>query len=572
MTAANNAIAFKPADAPSHGAVTWHAIDWRKALRNVRRLQTRIVKAVQAGKWYKVRALQRLLAHSFSGRALAVKRVTENRGRHTPGVDGEVWNTPKQKADGVKRLKQRRFNAKPLKRRYIPKSDGKRMRALGIPCMTDRAYQALHLMALDPVAETVGDSNSYGFRRERSAADANSQLFTVLSRKDSAQWILEGDIKACFDELSHEWLEAHIPTDKRSLREWLKAGYMEDEVLHPIESGSPQGGIISPVVANLALDGMEPLLREAFPNHQGKKVHLVRYADDFAISGASKEVLQDEVMPLIRDFLQERGLTLSTEKTKITHIDDGFDFLGQNIRKYDGKLLIKPSTQSQHSVLDKVREIIRTEGGHLSAYGLIMKLNPIIRGWANYHRHIVSKQVFSTIDYHIHWALWRWARRRHKQKPARWIHNQYFDEKVSRQTIFHTRVVNEDGAKVVIRLFAMASIPIRRHVKVKNLANPYDPTWEMYFEQRQYNRVLADLEDRSRLRHQWRMQRGTCPVCGGRITKETGWHSHHIQWRVYGGSDDLANRVLLHPNCHQQVHSPDYKGPPLRPSVGVRDA
>jgi RNA-directed DNA polymerase len=287
------------------------------------------------------------------------------------------------------------------------------------------------------------------------------------------------------------------------------------------------------------------------------------------ITGTTKEVLQDEVMPLVKSFLQERGLTLSAEKTYITHIKDGFDFLGQNVRKYNGKLLIKPSAKSQRTLLHKVREIIKTEGRYLSAYGLIMKLNPVIRGWANYHRHVVSKQVFSDIDGQIHWTLWRWAKRKHPQKSASWIRKKYFDEKVSQRNIFHAHAVNGDGVKVVIRLFAMASIPIRRHVKVKNTSNPYDPVWELYFEQRQYNRVLADLQDRPRLRHQWRMQRGLCPVCGERITKETGWHNHHIHWRVYGGSDDLENRVLLHPNCHRQIHSRDYNGPSLRPSSGV---
>jgi RNA-directed DNA polymerase len=572
MTAVENAIASKLADAPSHEIVTWHAIDWRKALRNVRRLQARIVKAVQAGKWYKVRALQRLLTHSFDSRVLAVKRVTENRGKQTPGVDGEVWNTPQQKAQGVKHLKQRQFKAKPLKRRYIPKSDGKKMRPLGIPCMIDRAYQALHLLALDPVAETTGDPNSYGFRRERSTADAIGQLFLNLSRSSAPQWILEGDIKACFDELSHEWLEKHVPTNKRSLRAWLKAGYMENEVFHPTEAGSPQGGIISPVVANQALDGLEPLLKQSFPSKSGKLIHLIRYADDFVITGATKTVLQNEVMPLIQAFLQERGLTLSPGKTTITHINDGFDFLGQNIRKYRSKLLIKPSRKSQRTLLQKVRTIIKTEGQYLSAYGLLMKLNPVIRGWANYHRHVVSKQVFSAIDRQIHWTLWRWAKRKHPQKSASWIRQKYFDEKVSQRNCFHTQAVSENGEKVVIRLVAAASLPIRRHVKVRTTANPYDPAWEMYFEQRQYNRVLTDLEDCPRLRHQWRRQQGICPVCGERITKETGWHNHHIHWRVYGGSDDLDNRVLLHPNCHRQVHSPDYNGPLLRPSLGVRDA
>jgi RNA-directed DNA polymerase len=240
------------ADAPSHDAVQWHAIDWRKAHRNVRRLQARIVKATQAGKWHKVRALQRLLTHSFSGRALAVRRVTENQGKRTAGVDGELWDTPEKKAQGVERLKERRYRAQPLKRIYTLKQDGKRKRALGIPTMLDRAHHSLHLLALDPVAETTADPNSYGFRRERAPADAISQLFLILRQKSSAQWILEADIRACFDELDHTWLEQHIPIDKHSLRQWLKAGYIEKDVFHHTEAGSPQGAPISPVMANMA--------------------------------------------------------------------------------------------------------------------------------------------------------------------------------------------------------------------------------------------------------------------------------------------------------------------------------
>jgi RNA-directed DNA polymerase len=276
-------------------------------------------------------------------------------------------------------------------------------------------------------------------------------------------------------------------------------------------------------------------------------------------------------MPLIQSFLQERGLTLSLEKTTITHINDGFDFLGQNVRKYQGKLLIKPSAKSQRTLLQKVRKIINTEGRRLSAYGLIIKLNPVIRGWANYHRHAVSKQVFSRMDHHIHWALWRWAKRRHKKKSTYWIRQKYFDEEEAQRNLFHAHVVNVDGLKVTVRLFEAAKVPIQRHVKVRANSNPYDPTMEMYFEQRQSKQVFSDLVNAS-MRHQWRRQNGLCPVCGQLITKETGWHNHHIQWRVYGGSNDLDNRVLLHPNCHQKVHSPDYDGVLLRPHGDVREA
>ena len=276
--------AGQPAGAPLHEKEDWHAIDWRAAHRNVRRLQARIVQATQAGRWGKVKALQRLLTHSYSAKAVAVKRVTENRGKRTAGVDGETWNTPKQKAEAVHQLGRRRgYRPAPLRRVYIPKKNGK-MRPLGIPTMTDRAEQALHLLALDPVAETILDPNSYGFRRERSAADALKQCYIVLAGKDNPQWILEGDIKACFDEISHQWMETHIPMDQQTLSKWLTAGFMEKQVWQPTKSGTPQGGIISPVLANLVLNGLENAVREKYPkgSQRGKQaqVNVVRYADD----------------------------------------------------------------------------------------------------------------------------------------------------------------------------------------------------------------------------------------------------------------------------------------------------
>lgn len=572
MTAVTEDTRMPLADAPSHEALSWHATDWHKVLRNVRRLQVRIVKAMQMGKWHKVRSLQRLLTRSLSARMLAVKRVTENQGQRTAGIDGELWDTPAKKAVAVERLGLPRYRAQPLRRVYIPKQDGKRLRPLSIPTMLDRAQQAVYLLSLDPVAEATGDPDSYGFRRERSAADAIDQLYNILCHQKSAQWILEADIRSCFDELSHEWLLTHIPVPRPILRQWLKAGYIEKGHFHPTEEGSPQGGIISPVIANMALDGLQPFLQQHFPVRSGKRVYLVRYADDFVITAVSKDILQKEVLPLVEDFLQERGLTLSREKTSITHISEGFDFLGQTLRKYNGKLLTKPSVKSQKALLDKVRRILKTEGRSLSAYGLIQRLNPLIQGWANYHRHVVSKRVFQRIDHHIFWALLRWARRRHRDKSTAWIRRRYFTDPTNQTIRFHTRTVNQNGEKVVVRLFRASTIPIRRHIKVRKDANPYDPAWEVYLEQRQYRKTLDDLKDRPRLRHQWRMQRGLCPVCGERITKETGWHNHHIQWRVHGGGDELENRVLLHPNCHQQVHSPDYNGPSLRPSSGVRDA
>src|SRR5712692_10673699 len=332
------------AGASFHGVTDWHAIDWQKVNQNVRRLQGRIVKATKEKRWGKVKALQRLLTHSFSGKALAVRRVTENQGKNTPGVDKVTWNTPQKKINAVYSLRQRGYRPQPLRRIYIPKKNGK-MRALGIPVMRCRAMQALHLLALEPVAETTADPNSYGFRPERSTADAGEQCFIALARKTSAQWVLEADIKACYDEISHAWMVANIPTDKVILQKWLKAGYVYQDELFPTDAGVPQGGIISPVAANMTLDGLEAMLAEKFPKAKrtGLKMHMVRYADDFIITGNSKEWLEHEVKPAVVAFLAERGLVLSPVKTKVTHIRDGFDFLGWNIRKYNGKLLMKPS-------------------------------------------------------------------------------------------------------------------------------------------------------------------------------------------------------------------------------------
>jgi len=265
--------------------VDWHSIDWKKAHKIVNRLQARIVQATKAGKRNKVKALQRLLTHSFSGKALAVKRVTENQGKNTPGVDKTLWNTPEEKAMAIQELQSRGYTAQPLRRLYIPKPNGKQ-RPLGIPTMKDRGMQALYLQALDPIAETQADTHSYGFRKERSCADAITQCYRVLFREDMPAWILEGDIKSCFDTISHNWLLAHIPMEESILDKWLKAGYMEKSVWHPSDDGTPQGGIISPVLANMTLDGLEALLWEKYPTKgpgmiKGKrsKVHMVRYAD-----------------------------------------------------------------------------------------------------------------------------------------------------------------------------------------------------------------------------------------------------------------------------------------------------
>lgn len=549
------------AGAASHELVQWHAIDWQNVHHNVRRLQARIVKATHEGRWGKVKALQRLLTHSFSGKALAVKRVTENQGKWTPGVDQRIWNTPETKTTAIHTLRHRPYRPQPLRRVYIPKSNGKQ-RPLGIPTMHDRAMQALHLLALSPIAETTGDPNSYGFRAQRSTADAIEQCFNVLAKKASPQWIMEGDIQACFDHISHTWLLKHVPMDKGVLGKWLKAGYMEQHVLYATDAGTPQGGIISPVLANLTLDGLEWVVRKHYPistrRGQQAKMNVVRYADDFVITGASKALLRDEIKPLVEQFLSDRGLTLSPHKTSLTHIKDGFDFLGQHIRKYRNgkqtKLLITPSKKNVDALYQKVRTMVKGSR-HIPAGELIQKLNPLLRGWAMYHRHVVSKRTFNSVDHVVFESIWRWAKRRHPSKTSNWLRKRYFQPVGGQAWIFGGEVRGRNGKLRPVRLFQASSIPITRHVKVKGAANPFDPEWEGYFEARLGVKMSSNLHGRRQLVRLWKEQDGICPVCNEKITTLTGWHNHHLRWRTHGGTDRADNRVLMHPNCHMQVHS-----------------
>jgi RNA-directed DNA polymerase len=537
----------------------WHSINWRKVWHHVRRLQARIVKAVRQGRWNKVRALVYLLTHSFSGRAAAILRVTTNPGASTPGVDSDCWDTPELKAAAFGKLRRHGYQAQPLRRVYIPKnSDPTKKRPLGIPTVTDRVMQALYLLALDPIAETQADHHSYGFRTGRSCADALEQCHIVLSNRHCATYVFEGDIKSCFDRISHTWLESHVLMDKGLLRQWLKSGFLDQGFFFATTEGTPQGGILSPALANRTLDGLEALLHERFGatcrQRARNKVHLVRYADDFIITGTSKELLRDEVRPLVAHFLKERGLELSHEKTSITPVEEGFDFLGQHIRRYGRKVLLKPARKNVQAFLAKVDKVLGHDSGHLSAGELILRLNPLVRGWALYHRHAASTRTFARVDQLIHGKLWRWARRRHRHKSAAWLRAKYFSSAGAGRK-FHGLVQGNDGGVHPVTLFRASSLGIRRHVKIRSAANPYDPSWELYFEERLATQMASSLVGRGTARYLWLEQEGKCPVCGQVLTLAEGWQVHHLRWRAHGGTDLIDNLVLLHSHCHQQVHS-----------------
>lgn len=468
----------------ANSGTSWKGIDFTRCERKVRKLQVQIAKAQKKGRYNKVKALQHLLVTSFEAKALAVRKVTTNKGKRTAGVDHTLWDTNAKKINAVCSLKRRGYSALPLKRVNIPKKNGK-MRPLGIPTMKDRAMQALYLMALDPVTEATADANSYGFRKYRSTADAIDALHRWLSRDCSAQWILEGDIKGCFDHISHEWLLDNVRIDKLILEKWLKSGVVFNKLLQPTVEDTPQGGIISPTLANATLDGMERMLKAKYKGSyiDGRlyypKVNCVRYADDFIVTADKRETLE-EIKRMLIGFLGERGLTLSEEKTRITHISEGFDFLGFNVRKYNGTLLIKPSYKSQKRFTEKLHEVVLGKNKTVAQQKLIEDLNPVLRGWGNYYSGVVSETTFSKIDHILTYQLKRWSYRRHTNKSRRWIKDKYFIKVGNRDWIFGFRY-KDCEKETIFALRRLADIPIRRHVKVKCEANPYDPTWDAYF-------------------------------------------------------------------------------------------
>jgi RNA-directed DNA polymerase len=463
------------------GPTEWDALPWPEVKKKVARLQMRIAKATRERKHRKAASISWILTHSYYAKLLAVKRVTTNKGKNTAGVDGVVWRTSSQKMKAVESLNRHGYKSLPLRRHYIPKKNGKK-RPLGIPIMRDRTMQAINALALKPIAETLADPNSYGFRDKRSCHDAIQQVYQALVRRYSAQWILEGDIKSCFDKISHEWLLENIPMDKKILKAWLKAGYIEEGKLFPTTEGTPQGGIASPILANMTLDGLEKTIYG--PNKRNRQqVNVIRFADDFVVTGRTKELLENQALPATKAFLNPRGLKLSDEKTLITNINDGFDFLGFNIRKYKGKLLIKPSKKAVKSFLEKVRETIKSMLG-AKPEALIAKLNPIIRGWVNYHKHVVAKKTFYYVDWQIDKMLKRWAKRRHPNKSRRWIRSKYFP---TFEIIGSTFVARVEIGKGVYQKFAMAKASwtsIQRHIKVKHDATPFDPKYKAYFNRR----------------------------------------------------------------------------------------
>lgn len=537
-------------------------VDWKSVEKTVFKLQKRIYRAAKEGDIHQIRKLQKTLIKSYSARLLAVRKITQdNKGRRTAGVDGIKSLTPNQRLILTNNLRLT-GKSKPTRRVWIDKPGKAEKRPLGIPTIHDRAAQMLAKLALEPEWEAKFHGDSYGFRPGRSVHDAMTAIFLSISK--AQKWVIEADIKGCFDNINHDFLLDKLntyPTLRRQIKAWLKAGVM-DGIFQETESGTPQGGTISPLLANIALDGIEsiriPSPRKYLP------IKVIRYADDFIVMVNDKQdaiTLKEKVIP---EFLAKVGLNLSNEKTKITHTSDGFDFLGFNVRHYkasrgnsaklrSGKIkeprylgfvtLIKPSKKALKKHVSKVRDIIKS---NLKApqCTLINKLNPVIRGWCNYYKRVISKDIFNTAYYHTFNALMNWAFKRTNHKKKKKTFRKYFVYKNGSwnfQTVKEVTLIKHTSIKVGIR-----------HIKVKQNRSPYDGD-TLYWGQRMEKHPDIDLRVKTLLKS----QDGRCNRCGLKFQSNDHMEVDHIIPRSQGGKDVYKNMQLLHKHCHDTKTAQD---------------
>jgi RNA-directed DNA polymerase len=540
----------------------------------------------------KVHKLQRLLLRSWYARLLAVRRISQdNQGKHTAGVDGYKSLTPKQRLALAESLALNEKGS-PLRRVWIPKPGRSEKRGLGIPTMEDRARQSLLKLALEPEWEAKFEPNSYGFRPGRSCHDASEAICTTITKK--SKYVLDADIAKCFDRINHEVLLQKLnntPTVSRQIRAWLKSGVLDKGDWFPTEEGTPQGGVISPLLANIALHGLEKFIKKWTETWKGTKrdnrnsISLIRYADDFVVLHKDKSVIQ-QAKGLIANWLHGLGLELKESKTRICHTLNstngekaGFDFLGWNIRQYavgkhhsgkntHGKLLgfktiIKPNKESVQTHYRKIVEVLDSMKGK-SQEVLIERLNPIIRGWTNYHSALCSSETFSKLDSMLYNKLRRWVKRRHPNKTQKWCNNRYFHrtkEKTAEglernaQWVFSNpseEPNNPDAGKHQLRKHAWT--PIVYHTKVKGTKSPFDGDWRYWSERRgEYPGT------KKRVAQLMKNQKGKCARCGLYFKDEDVEEVDHIVPRAEGGKDDDKNIQLLHRHCHHKKTAEDTK-------------
>ena len=530
--------------------LSFYAIGFNECSNVLLKTQQAILEAYKRGDQKEVERLQAQLVRSFAARALAVRKVITNSGGKTPGIDGEVWTTASDYMAAIMRLKDLSdYRAKPVRRVYIPKPNGK-LRPLGIPTMYDRAVQTLFGFALLPIAEAMADKHSYGFRPYRSVHDCMIYLKLVLgSVTNPRRWILECDINKFFDNISHEWLLKNVPMNKTILRQFLEAGFMDMATFYETTLGTPQGGVISPILGNMALDGLESALGASFL--------MTRYADDFVVLGSSKESLETVAKTRIAEFLAERELALNLEKTKTVNMEEGFNFLGFHFQEYpdqsrvkgtkQGIFLVKPQPEKVTGLRRKVKEMVKSHY-HKPLFALVSKLNPVLRGWAEYYAPVTSKKVFTAVGMYVWQVIWKLLRKKHPSMGLRELKSKYFKNIDGNN--WSLCVKDPNGSDIV--LYQIGWTMIKRHTICKDL-NPFDPANNEYFQKRvAYGARKSTVLNRKGLKL-LKLQHGKCPVCTMPLLWEENLEVHHRLSRKSGGSDRLKNLALLHKLCHLQV-------------------
>lgn len=561
-------------------AEAWHSIDWGKAEQDVRRMRQRIFKAAQDGGLKKVRNLQKLMLKSRANILVSVRRVTQlSAGCRTPGVDGLRALEPADRGRLARTLADEpAADAKPVRRVHIPKADGK-TRPLGIPTIRDRAQQARVKNALEPEWEARFEGKSYGFRPGRSCHDAIEKIFRLTARSTARRtWVLDADLAAAFDRVNHDRLMEAIDgfPAAAAIRRWLKAGVMENGRFAQTEEGTPQGGVISPLLLNIALHGMGAAIGDldSHAKSQRDKVPLlVRYADDFAVFCTSKNEAE-WAREQLAQWLEPRGLTIHPEKTRIVQLADGFDFLGFNVRKYGPKTLIKPSAKAVEKVKEKTRLVIESSP---TQDALIQRLNPLIKGWATYYRGAVAKETFTDLDHFAWHRTWRWALRRHPRKRRTWVKERYFG-RLHPGRNDHWVFGDRDSGRI---LHKFAWTRIQRHIPVKGTSSKDDPSLDEYWAARTRKRRHPEADGKLNVSLAAK-QKGLCPLCGLDLIAGAGYepesvrewadwfkavhrtlNRHHLVYRSLGGSDKPSNLMLIHADCHRSHHAGDKKRGPL---------
>ena len=467
-------------------AQEWHDIEWQVVQKRVRNLRQRIFRAIKCGRWNQARSLMKLMLRSYSNLLQSVRKVTqENKGKKTAGIDRQTVLTPKARMNLVRHMLQySAWKTSPARRVYIPKASGKQ-RPLGILTIRNRVAQAIVKNAMEPSWEARFEPNSYGFRPGRSCNDAIVQVWNRLNRRSRHKWALDADLKGAFDNISHGFILERLGSvpGRELMKQWLKAGYVEAEIFHATKDGVPQGGVISPLAANIALDGLEQQL--------GSRYSYIRYADDFIVTAKSKEDIE-AVLPNVINFFARRGLQLNMEKTKIVHVSDGLNFFGFNVRSYKGKCIVKPQKEKVLALLEEIKVWLK-ENPNATPQVVIGYLNPRLRGWANYYKRVNSKKTFAWIDSEVFKALWRWCRHRHrnKRKNRYWIKAKYFKRVEERDWTFFAQYADCSGHRREVHLLHINSTPVVRHVKVSGSNSPDDPTLRRYWSQRKKRFSLA---------------------------------------------------------------------------------